>query len=58
MSTYSEGLKHGYSDMARFVQDVLDLDLPDAAKLERIGQLVAPQASAAVAELPDTPDGN
>ena len=51
---YREGLRHGYEDMAQFVQDVLDQDLPDAGKLDKIAGLVAPHTSGAVTEQPGT----
>lgn len=44
MMNYSDGLKHGYEDMAKLVGKELALDLPDAEKLERIGWLVARHA--------------
>lgn len=60
MSTYSEGLRHGYDDMAEQVQDILGRDIPDARKLELIGFLVAQRAdSSTVTPLPDEyPDGD
>ena len=46
MSQYYDGLKDGYEAAGRAVQDVLDLDIPDAEKLKRIGRLVTPEQSA------------
>lgn len=53
MSTYSDGLRHGYDDAYEQVQDILGRDISDAKKLELIGYLVASRVTGAVTALPD-----
>lgn len=36
MNEYSEGLRHGYEDERNAVREILELDVPDAVKLELI----------------------
>lgn len=40
MNDYSEGLRHGYEDAYKAVRGILERDLPDAVKLQRIAEQV------------------